>query len=116
LFEKKIWRGKMPIKDRMSYLPIVRGSDGVDRVAERDICDLDRATTIKDIAGSQIENLVQVIEFNPVEGTSRDVSEDMAREVMTIWAHAGEPLTHFQYDFVEQFIGTRAARSFLRAA
>ncbi len=103
------------INDRMAYLVICH-SNGAQYVAERDTSDFDRATTIKHIAEGQIENLVQVIELNPAEHTSRDVTEDIAREVMTIWAHQGEPLTFNQYSFVEFHVGTRAARSFLRVA
>lgn len=104
----------MPISDRMIYLPIVRAKDGTEYLAERETSDLDRASIVKDISEGQIEGLVQVLELNPVENTSRDVTEDVTRDVMNIWAHRGEPLTFAQYEFVEQFVGTRAARSFLR--
>lgn len=79
---------------------------------ERDAKDMDRATTIKDIVDGQFQNLTRVIEV----GTNNDVTLDLAREVMTVWAHQGEPLSFWQYEFVELHIGTRAARSFLRAA
>lgn len=106
----------MPVTDRMIYLPVVRAKDGTEYVVERETSDMDRATTVKDIAEGQIEGLVQVIELNPVELTSRDVTDDIARDVMNIWAHRGEPLSYTQYEFVEQFIGTRAARLFIRTA
>lgn len=104
----------MSIGDRMVYFVICSAKDGTEYIVERETSDLDRATTVKDIADGQIENLVQVIECNPVEATSRDVTEDVCRDVMNIWAHSGEPLSFSQYEFIELHIGTRAARSFLR--
>lgn len=79
---------------------------------ERNVEDMDRAGTVKDIADGQFENLTRVLEV----GTGADVTADLARDVMTIWARSGEPLTYAQYEFVELNVGTRAARSFLRAA
>lgn len=79
---------------------------------ERNARDMNRATTIRDIADGQFENLSRVIEI----GTGADVTADFAKEVMTIWARSGEPLSYSQYEFVELHVGTRAARSFLRAA
>jgi hypothetical protein len=79
---------------------------------ERNVEDMTRAGTVKDIADGQFENLTRVLEI----GTGADVTADLAREVMTIWARSGEPLTYAQYEFVELNVGTRAARSFLRAA
>jgi hypothetical protein len=79
---------------------------------ERDVKDMDRAGTIKDIADGQFENLTRVLEI----GSGADVTADLAKDVMTIWARSGEPLSYSQYQFVELHVGTRAARSFLRAA
>jgi hypothetical protein len=81
-------------------------------IAERDVKDCTFAGTIADIVSCQIEDLVQVLEI----GTGRDVTEQMARAVMTIWAHDGEPLTENQYTFVELHVGMAAAMSFRRAA
>lgn len=79
---------------------------------ERDVKDMDRAGTVRDIAEGQFENLTRVLEI----GTGADVTADFAKEVMTVWAERGEPLSYSQYEFVELHVGTRAARSFLRAA
>jgi len=75
--------------------------------AERDAKDMDRATTIRDIADGQFETLSRVLEI----GTGLDVTEDFAREVMTIWADGGESLSYWQRQFVEFHVG-----SFRRAA
>ena len=103
------------IKDQMICL-LVAADKGGAYLPERKLSDLDRATVIKDIAGGQYEDLIQVIELNPVEGTCRDVTEDIAWEVSAIWSANGEPLSDWQQDFIEQTIGLEAARSFPRAA
>lgn len=103
------------IKDQMIYL-LVAADKGGAYLPERKLSDLDRATTVKDIAAGQYEDLIQVIELNPVEGTCRDVTEDIAWEVSAIWSANGEPLSDWQQDFIEQTIGLEAARSFPRAA
>lgn len=103
------------IKDQMIYL-LVAADKGGAYLPERKLSDLDRATTVKDIADGQYEDLIQVIELNPVEGTCRDVTEDIAWEVSAIWSANGEPLSDWQQDFIEQTIGLEAARSFPRAA
>jgi hypothetical protein len=105
----------MQIQDHMSYLVVVAHKDGA-YLPERKLSDLDRATVIKDIADGQYEGLTQVIEFNPAEGICRDVTEDIAREVMTLWARQGEPLRNWQYEFVELHVSMQAAQSFRRAA
>lgn len=103
------------IKDHMIYLVVAADKDGA-YLPERKLSDLDRATTVKDIADGQYEDLIQVIELNPVEGICRDVTEDIAWEVSAIWSANGEQLSNWQQDFIEQTIGLEAARSFPRAA
>lgn len=97
------------------YLIIVAHKSGA-YVPERNVSDLGRAETIADIAAGQVENVVSVIEVNIADLTSRDVTSDIAREVMTLWANDGEPLTDWQRDFVEQLVSIEAANSFRRAA
>lgn len=75
----------MPIKDHMRYLVLVAHQSG-DYAPERNVADMDRATTVRHIAEGQFEGLSQVIEFNPAEGTCRDVTEDAVRDVVAIWA------------------------------
>jgi len=103
------------ITDRMSYLVTVAHPRG-DYLSERALSDLDRTTTVKDIADGQFTNVLQVIEFNPAEGICHDVTEDIAREVMTEWAKSGEPLEAWQFDFIALHVGLSAANSFRRAA
>ncbi len=103
------------ISDRMIYLVTAASKDG-DYLVERHTSDLDRATTIKDIASGEIEDLVQVLECNPVEGICRDVTTDIAREVMEVWANNGEPISNRQKNFIELHVSLSAARAFRRAA
>lgn len=112
------WDRKMPatLKDQMSYIVLCASRDGGTCVAERDIADLDFKTTVADIATGQIEDMVQVIECNPVEGTCLDVTEEAALAVVSYWADENEPLTRWKYDFVEQYAGVRTAIRFARAA
>lgn len=105
----------MQIQDHMSYLVVAAHKDGA-YLPERKLSDLDRVTTVKDIAAGQYEDLTQVIEFNPAEGICRDVTEDIAWEVSALWSRDGEPLSDWQRDFIEQNIGLAAARSFPEAA
>ena len=48
---------------------------------ERDPNDCDRETTIRELIDGQIEDPLRVIEVDLADGTSRDVSEDIAREI-----------------------------------
>lgn len=79
---------------------------------ERDLRAMGRETTIRHIAEGQFDNISRVIEVDLTHGTSRDATDEIAKAVMTRWAHEGEALTHSQYDFVERFVGLNAARSF----
>lgn len=105
----------MPIQDHMIYFVTVAHEAG-DYTPERNVADMDRATTVRDIAEGQFEGLSQVIEFNPHEATSRDVTEDVVHEVTDIWAHSGEELSDWQVEFVEAHLGVSAANLFRRAA
>ncbi len=102
--------------DRMSYLVLECDRAGNIWIAEREWSDMDRATTLDDIASGQFEDLVSVIEFNPVEHGSRDCTEDFARAVMTRWADNGDPLTELQREFLEFHLGVSTANSFAQAA
>jgi hypothetical protein len=53
----------------------------------------------------QYENPVRVVAFNTSEGWSRDISEDVAREVMRRVALRGRPLIASSRHFVETYVG-----------
>ena len=65
-----------------SFFAILCRNARADFLAERSLADTtSRAETIADILNGQVEDVQRVIEFNPVEGTARDASEDIAREI-----------------------------------
>jgi hypothetical protein len=49
---------------------------------ETDVDEADRETIIRDIIGGQYEKAARVVAFNTAEGWSRDISEDIAREIV----------------------------------
>lgn len=102
------------IRDHNTFLILCRARSGALYLAERDLADCDRQSTIQQIASGEFPDLVQVLEFNPVEGWSRDVTEDVAMEVSTRWADQGESLARWQRAFVEGFCGMRVAAAFPR--
>lgn len=83
-------------------------------VAADEIFQMDRFSTIKWIAAGELEDIAKVIAFDLTNGTCRDATKEIASEVMTRWAHQGEPLSDWQYDFVERHVSMNAARSFAR--
>jgi hypothetical protein len=80
---------------------------------ERDPNDCDRETTIRDLIDGQIEDPLQVIEVDPDEGTSRDVSEDIAREIADRVRR--EPIPQALINFIWDAASPALARE-LRAA
>jgi hypothetical protein len=66
--------------DHMSYLVIRDHRDGA-LLPERMLADTDRATTIKDIASGQFGEVLEVVEWNPVERICRVVTADVMAEV-----------------------------------
>ena len=101
------------IEDHMVYF-VVCGSGGY--LPERKLSDLDRATTIRDIAKAQYEDVVQVLECNPVEGICRDVTEDIMNAVCERWADDGDEVADWQFNIIQQTRGFEAANAFARAA
>lgn len=103
--------------DKMRYL-VICSDHGEHYVAERYLSNMDRETTISYIATGQAKTLVSVVEFNPDpdERICGIVTEDIAGEVMTRWAHEGEPLSAWKRDFLEQHISIQAANCFRSAA
>ena len=69
---------------------------------EMDLADADQETVIRDFVAGQFEHPRRVIAFNTVEGWSREVSEDIAREVVErAWRHGGA-LTAGTREFCER--------------
>jgi hypothetical protein len=76
--------------------------DGAGRVyRETDEQDAGFDTVIEELMTGQFNNPVRVIAFNPSEGWSRDVSEDVARELLKRVVKEGKTLAHASRRFVE---------------
>jgi hypothetical protein len=73
---------------------------------ETDEANADASTIVDDLVRGQFNNPVQVIAFNTSEGWSRDVSEDIAWEVLTRAQKEGRELSTATRDFVEFYVGS----------
>jgi hypothetical protein len=62
-------------------------------------------SVIDDLLTGQFNNPVRVVAFNTSDGWSRDVSEDIAREVMRRVAGRDRPLVASSRQFVETYVG-----------
>lgn len=71
--------------DRMLYI-VVSAHRAGDFIPERNLSDMDRRTTVRDIRAGQFGDISHVIEFNIAEHIVADVTEDVLRE-----AGDGEP-------------------------
>jgi hypothetical protein len=71
---------------------------------ETDEAQASSETVINDFFTGQFNNPVRVVAFNTSEGWSRDVSEDVAREVMKHVAKRGRPLAASSRQFVQTYV------------
>ncbi len=86
-----------PTHDAATYLVLDEFPDG--RIfRETDEAEADRETVIQDIVSGQYKKPVRVIAFNTAEGWARDVTQDIAREIVD----TSEPLSRSARDFVER--------------
>src|SRR5512144_434703 len=60
---------------------------------ETDLADADQETVIRDLVAGQFDHPRRVIAFNTAEGWAREVSEDIAREVVQRAWQDGDTLT-----------------------
>jgi hypothetical protein len=67
-----------------------------------------------DIASGQIENACAVFQFNPGEGHSREISDDVARTVLNIVLDDDGDIPEHVVDFLETHIGCRAVAEIAR--
>jgi hypothetical protein len=84
--------------------------------AQRDEAATDKATTLVDLASGRWDHPLQVIEFNSVEHSCSDVSEDFAIEIARRAEHESErTLGRAAYEFCECHGGAELVRG-LRVA
>jgi len=77
---------------------------------ETDVERTDFETVITDLLHGKYSNPVRVVAFNTAEGWSRDVSEDVARELRQRCADQEHELPEFLEGLVERFLGFRVQR------
>jgi hypothetical protein len=68
---------------------------------ETDEEEADKASIVREIIEGQYNNPVRVVAFNTAEGWSRDVTEDIAREIKDRADRTGEQLSQGARDFIE---------------
>ncbi len=66
--------------------------------------DTNLGSVIDDLLTGQFNNPVRVVAFNTSEGWSRDVSEDVAREVIRRVAESGRRLAASSRQFVQTYV------------
>ena len=71
---------------------------------ETDEEDTTVGSVVDDLLSGQFNNPVRVVAFNTSEGWSRDVSEDIAREVLRRVAEGGRPLAARSRQFVGIYV------------
>jgi hypothetical protein len=72
---------------------------------ETDEGETDYGTVIGDLLAGQYDQPLRVVAFNPVEGWSRDASEDVALELARRVDDEGREISEALRDFIESHIG-----------
>jgi hypothetical protein len=71
---------------------------------ETDIAEADRDTVIRNFLSGQYSNALRVVAFNTAEGWSRDVSEDIAGEVLDRAFDADDNLSEDTKRFIDRHV------------
>ena len=71
---------------------------------ETDIAEADRETVIRNFVSGQYSNALRVVAFNTAEGWSRDVSEDIAGEVLERAFDADDNLSEDTKRFIDRHV------------
>jgi hypothetical protein len=75
----------------------------------------DRETIIRELMSGEYNNPVRIVAFNTFEGWSRDVTEEIAREIKGRAASSGEQLSPGLRDFIDYEIDRAKRLSSLAA-
>lgn len=75
-----------------------------------------RETIIENIVTGQYDKIDHVVEYNPAEGWVRDVTDDLASEILDRFERAAEPLSDQLATFIEKHVSDTRALSIRRAA
>jgi len=71
---------------------------------ETDDAEADRETIVRNFISGQYDSALRVIAFNTVEGWSRDVSEDIANDILDRACDADETLTDGTRRFIDRHV------------
>jgi hypothetical protein len=71
---------------------------------ETNVQDTELESVITDLLEGQYRNPIRVIGFNTAEGWSRDVSEDVARELQRRCLEQDRELPLFLHEFVDSYV------------
>jgi hypothetical protein len=71
---------------------------------EVDEAEADRNRVIQDISNGQYNRPVRVVCFNTAEGWSRDVTDEIAKEIVERAFRKGEQLSRSAHEFVERVL------------
>jgi hypothetical protein len=71
---------------------------------ETDLAQADRDTIVRNFLSGQYEDALRVVSFNVAEGWSRDVSEDIAGEIIDRAYDADETLTTGTKRFIDRHL------------
>jgi hypothetical protein len=71
---------------------------------EADEAEANRSDVIRLISDGQFNKPVRVVAFNLAEGWARDVTEDIANDILDHALRKGEQLAHYAQEFVERVL------------
>jgi hypothetical protein len=94
----------LPDNDTDVYLVIEDFGANGRAFLETGLAEADRATIIRNFISGQYEKALQVVSFNIAEGWSRDVSEDVAGEIIDRAYDADETLTEGTKRFIDRHL------------
>jgi hypothetical protein len=92
----------LPNNDVDFYLVIEDLGDRGPSFLETDVAQADRDTIVRNFISGQYEDALRVVSFNVAEGWSRDVSEDIADEIIDRAFDADETLTEGTKRFIDR--------------
>src|ERR1700722_11067155 len=100
----------LPNNDAAFSLVIEGFGDRGPPFLEPDVAQADRDTIVRNLISGQYEDALRVVSFNVAEGWSRDVSEDIAGEVIDRAYDADETLTEGTKRFIDRHVTPGAKR------
>jgi hypothetical protein len=99
-----------PENDVTAYIVVEDFGDLGQAFRETDIADADFDTMVRNIISGEYRNPLRVVAFNTVEGWSRDVSEDIANEVLDRAYDADTTLSAGAKRFIDRHVTPGAKR------